>query len=180
MNKLTLNHQEYQSIISSICREITNSGWRPDYIVGINGGGLYPSLLISQYFNVPLQILNKDESNLWVAEDAFGYLPYEGDELPVPTNTVRTLPELNKNILVVDDINRTGETFNWLVEDWQGGCLPNHSRWADVWNKNVKFAVVVDNTASKCNVKMDFTGVEVNTVEDDLSVEFPYSNWWLK
>ena len=180
MKTLTLNHQQYQSIISNICREITNSEWRPDYIVGINSGGLYPSLLISQYFDVPLQVLNKDETNLWVAEDAFGYLPYDGTEIPVPSDTVRTLPELNKNILVVDSINGTGEKFNWLMADWQSGCLPNHSRWADVWNKNVKFAVVVDDSASNCNVKMDFVGMEVNTVEDDLLVEFPYSHWWAK
>jgi len=98
-----------------------------------------------------------------MAEDAFGH----NQEFP-------------KNILIVDDINDTGATFNWIMEDWPSGCFPNDDHWNYVWNKNVKFAVLVDNLASKCNVKMDYVGMEINKAEDDVWVDFPWEDWWSK
>ena len=28
-----------------------------------------------------------------------------------------------------DDINDTGETFKWIVKDWESGCLPDDPAW---------------------------------------------------
>ena len=163
MNKRIISFGEYKGLVSEVCRQIANSGWRPDYVVGITRGGCLPAVMISQYFNVRCEMLkislrdgSEQESNLWMAEDA-----YE-----------------DKNILVVDDINDQGTTLNWLMEDWRSGCLPNNERWNTVWNNNVKFAVVIDNLASKCNVKMDFVGEEINKAEKDVWIEFPYEEWW--
>ena len=181
MKKLVIGNAEFRGCVLNILQQLAQEKWIPDYIVGITRGGLTPAVMISQYLNVPLQTLNVSlrdseigpESNLWMAEDAFGYADsYEGDPSRV-TNTA-------KNILLVDDINDTGATFNWIMEDWKSGCLPKDPTWNTVWNNNVKFAVIVDNTASKCNVKMDFVGMEVNKAEDDVWVEFPYENWWTK
>ena len=173
MNKLKIDYAEYKNLVSGICRDITKSGWLPDYIVGITRGGLLPAVMISQYFDIPCQTLkislrddinNDSESNLWMAEDAFGDNETGG-----------------KNILIVDDINDTGPTLNWLLEDWQSGCLPNDERWvSDVWNNNVRFAVIVDNVASKSNVKIEYVGIEVNKAENDVWIEFPYEEWWAK
>ena len=170
MNKLIMDDNQLKSLVAKICRNISVSGWRPDYVVGITRGGLVPATMISHWFNVPLQTLKVSlredatqcESNLWMAEDAFGY----DVDLPTP------------NILIVDDINDTGATFNWIMEDWRSGCLPNEARWDSVWNQNVKFAVLVDNLASKCAAKMDFVGMEINKAEKDVWVDFPWENWW--
>lgn len=168
MDKLIINDKDFKGLISNICRSISVSGWRPDYIVGITRGGLCPAVLISHWLNVPMHTLNVSlrdndtgpESNLWMAEDAFGY---EGQP---------------KNILIVDDINDSGATINWIMRDWRSGCFPLGDRWNNVWNNNVRFAVIVDNAASKCDVKMDYTGMEVNKAERDVWIEFPYENWW--
>lgn len=171
MNKLILSNAEFNGCVLSILQQMAQDKWIPDYIVGITRGGLNPAVMLSQYLNVPLNTLkislrdgdeNACESNLWMAEDAYGY-----DKSPM-------------NILVVDDINDTGATINWLMEDWASGCLPTNSRWQEVWGNNVKFAVVVDNLASKCNVKMNYVGMEINKAEEDVWVEFPYENWWKK
>jgi hypoxanthine phosphoribosyltransferase len=84
------------------------------------------------------------------------------------------------NILVVDDINDTGATFNWIMEDWESGSSPSDEKWRQVWGNNVRFAVVVDNLSSKCNVKMNYFGMEVNKAEEDVWIEFPYEEWWTK
>jgi hypoxanthine phosphoribosyltransferase len=163
MNKLVIDNYHLDDIIATICRDITNSSWRPDYVVGLTRGGLCPAVMISHYFNIPCETLKvslrdggEPESNLWMAEDAFN----------------------KKKILIVDDINDSGATINWIMEDWPSGCFPNNAIWNEVWNNNVKFAVLVDNLASKCNVKIDYVGMEINKEEKDVWVEFPWEKWW--
>ena len=165
MKKLVLDNNEIKNLVSKICREIGNSGWRPDYVVGLTRGGLLPAVMISHWFDVPCETLKvalrdggEPESNLWMAEDAYS----------------------GKNILIVDDINDTGATIDWIVKDWPSGCFPSNDIWKKVWNGNVKFAVLVDNLASKCNVKMDFCGMEINKAENDVWVDFPWEDWWTK
>jgi hypoxanthine phosphoribosyltransferase len=126
--------------------------------------------MMSHYFEVPCQTLkvslrddNDCESNLWMAENAFGH------ELDRPAN-----------ILIVDDINDTGATLNWIMKDWPSGCFPHDDRWDTVWNYNVRFAVMYDNLASKCDVKMDYVGEEINKAERDIWIDFPYEDWWTK
>jgi hypoxanthine phosphoribosyltransferase len=176
MKKLKIDYVEYKGMVQSICRDISASGWMPDYIVGITRGGLLPAVMISQYFDIPCQTLKISlrendelgpESNLWMAEEAYGYR----GELGEPAA---------KNILVVDDINDTGATLNWLMEDWRSGCLPNDERWNHVWGHNVRFAVIVDNLASQCKAEMNYVGLEINKSEDDVWIEFPYEEWWAK
>lgn len=179
MQKLTVDWREYQGLISKICRDITVSGWRPDYVVGITRGGLVPAVMISHYLEVPCETLkvqlrdgSECESNLWMAEDAFGY-----------TNADATLKfdtRLAKKILIVDDINDSGATLNWIMEDWRSGCFPDNNQWDYVFNNNVRFAVLFDNLASDCKVKMDYVGKEVNKAENDVWIDFPYEDWWAK
>lgn len=176
MNTVTVSPKDLKNYVSNICRDITLSNWRPDYVVGITRGGLVPAVMISHYFNVPMKSLNVSlrdfencTSDLEMAENAFGYNS---------ESETRFNPSNSKNILLVDDINDSGATFNWIIKDWEASCLPTDTRWDQVWNHNVRFAVVVDNLASKCVVGMDYFGVEIDKSENDVWVEFPYENWW--
>lgn len=172
MNKQIISQPEFNGLVAKICRDIAKSGWIPDYVVGITRGGLLPAVMISQYFNIPCETLkvslrdhggeNPTESNLWMAEEAFGNL------------------DSPRQILVVDDINDTGATINWIINDWQSSCFPEGERWKFVWNQSTRFATVVDNLASKAIVKMDYVGMEVNKAEKDIWIEFPYEEWWTK
>jgi len=56
MEKRKVSWTEFQGLVANICRDISLSNWRPDYIVGITRGGLLPAVMISQYFNVPCGI----------------------------------------------------------------------------------------------------------------------------
>jgi hypothetical protein len=58
--------------------------------------------------------------------------------------------------------------------------MPNDPSWKDIWGNNVKFAVLVDNLASKCQHKMNFCGMEINKAEDDVWIDFPWEDWWAK
>ena len=165
MLKRKIDWNEFQGLVGKICRDIALSGWKPDYIVGITRGGLLPAVMISQYFNVPCETLkvslrdhggdNATESNLWMAEDAAS----------------------GKNILIVDDINDTGATINWILKDWES----SRTDWKEsIWNNNVRFATVFDNLASDCEYAMDYLGEEINKAETPIWIDFPFEDWWTK
>ena len=175
MDVLKFNYDEFKNLVSSICRSIAIGDWKPDYIVGITRGGLLPAVMISHYFKVPCHTLyvslrdaDNIETNCWMSEDAFGYdFNHE-----TPSN-----PAKRKNILIVDDINDTGATLNYIMKDWEASCMPSEV-WNDIWGQNVRFAVIVDNLSSQCSEKMNYSGMEVNKAEKDVWIEFPYESWW--
>ena len=130
--------------------------WRPEYIVGVTRGGLIPAVKMSHYTGIKMHTLDVrlrdgdiQESNEWFQKQA-----KEGT-----------------NILVLDDINDTGETFKWICKDWD---IPTDSaRWR---NRNVRFATIVDNVPSEFDV--DYSSIEINKAEDPAWIVFPFEEWW--
>jgi hypoxanthine phosphoribosyltransferase len=182
MKKQIITQEQFTGLISELCRDIANSGWRPDYVVGITRGGLTAALMISHYFDIPCETLKvslrdggQSESNLWMAEHAFGYVPK--DERG--SGDADTDPAYRKKILIVDDINDSGATIKWIKQDWQSSCLPNHPAWDVIWNSNVRFAVVVNNEISEFK-NIDYVGQTINKHDDPCWVVFPWETWWTR
>ena len=176
MKEVFVNWYDIERHTHNIIQQIILDNWRPDYVVGITRGGLLPAVLISQYFKIPCETLKVSlrdggecESNCWMAEDAFGYIL--GDTLKYDTS-------IAKNILIVDDINDSGATINWIRQDWQGSCLSDDPRWADVWGNNVRIATIVDNESSNNEVPVSYTAMTVNKHEDPQWIVFPWEEWW--
>jgi hypoxanthine phosphoribosyltransferase len=191
--KIYINHTA--NLVREILRQMHQDSWKPDYIVGITRGGLEPANMISQYLEIPMQALNislRDstmgpESNLWMAEDAFGYPKSEryiedSNDVGAVLEAASDLLALGdgcKNILIVDDINDTGATLNWIKQDWQSGCMPDDPVWSEVWNNNVKFAVLVDNQSSEFK-NIDYSGMKIDKSKDPRWIVFPWEEWWIK
>lgn len=189
--KIYYTNKHLQNWLHAIIRQMQRNQFRPDYIVGITRGGCIPATMLSHYLDVPMHTLNVSfrdsgtgpESNLWMAEDAFGYIPaeqrqdaeFEITHLPVKGDISN--PKLRKNILIVDDINDSGRTLQWIKDDWESGCFPHNKIWNDIWHHNVQFAVMVNNTASTFK-NVDFYGTEINKLETPAWVVFPWENWW--
>jgi len=167
---------DVEKMCVSIVNQMYKDNWRPDYIVGITRGGNVPATIISNITGIRCEALKVSlrdgesgktgDSMLWMAEDAFGY----------NDGTLVTAGPLENKILIVDDINDTGATFNWIMNDWKSGCLPDHLRWNNIFGNNVRFATLTDNLASDFNSKISYTCHEVNKAEEDVWLVYPWEN----
>ena len=170
--------QDIEKMCVQIVTTMYADNWRPDYIVGITRGGNVPATILSNMLDVRCEALKVSlrddtqgpESNLWMSEEAFGYNNPEETGI----TGARWDLSLRKNILVVDDINDTGATFNWIKQDWQSSCLPDEETWNTVWHKNVRFATLTDNLASGFNGTVDYTCHEINKAEEDVWLVYPW------
>ena len=170
--------QDVERMCVSIVNQMYKDNWRPDYIVGITRGGNVPATIISNMTGISCEALkvslrddnngHGSESNCWMSEDAFGYRDKEEDRV--------TGGPLEKKILIVDDINDTGATFNWIKQDWQSTCLPNDSKWERVWGNNVRFAVLTDNLSSEFDQCVNYCCDTVNKAEEDVWLVYPWEN----
>ncbi len=171
--------QDIEKMCTEIVTTMYTSKFTPDFIVGITRGGNIPATIISNMTGIPCEAIkvslrddSKLEKNSWMAEDAFGVVPL--DELEVYKS--RFDPHKRKKILIVDDINDTGTTFNWIINDWQSGCFSNEKDvWDVVWGNTVKFAVLTENLASNFD-HVNFYAHEINKAEDDIWLVYPWEN----
>ena len=144
--------RDVEKMCSQLLVQLYNSEWRPDYIVGITRGGNVPATILSNMTGIrceAVKVALRDgesgktgDSIAWMADDA----------------------KLGKNILVVDDINDTGATFEWLSKDWglNGG-------------DNVRFATLTENLSSEFD-GVDYYCDEVNKAEEDVWLVYPWEN----
>ena len=171
--KVYYSWDDVEHMVHTINNLMAQDDWRPDYIVGLTRGGLVPAVMLSNITGIKLHTLDArydeeggGESNLWMAEDAYGF-NHEYDD------NYYHCPTLAKNILIVDDINNNGKTFEWLLDDWRSGCCPDSPKWDDVFGGNVRVATLVDNVGSQYE-DVDYAATEIDKREQDTWSVFPW------
>jgi hypoxanthine phosphoribosyltransferase len=183
IKKVHYTWKDIEHMVNVINNLMFADNWRPDCIVGLTRGGLVPAVIMSNITGIPMFSLDvrfRDvsdkldmgpESNLWMAEWAYGY--DETGEYNPSKMLFKTSGDTTKNILILDDINDRGTTLQWIKKDWQSSCLPDSPAWEDVWHKNVRFATLIDNLGSEFT-DVDYTAMEIDKRDNPVWVVFPW------
>ena len=87
MKKTQVNNNEVTNSTLEVIRQMNMDGFKPDVVCGFARGGLVPANFISQWYDIPMYAINKDE------DCKLEFLKYS-------------------NVLIIDDINDTGKTFS--------------------------------------------------------------------
>ena len=137
--------KEMEKALFEIKKQIKKSAWIPEIILSVNRGGCVPGVYLSHMINIPHKVVdvqlrdNESVPNLMVLDSCINTL---------------------SNILIIDDINDTGATFNFIK---------NRINQQDL---SIFFAVLIDNNSSK--FKVDFRGKIIDKVKDPSWIIFPW------
>ena len=147
-NKNYFTTGQMRNALIQIEDQMVHSNWMPSIILGINRGGCIPGVYLSHRLNTPHEVLDirlRDHTakpNLSVLEKAFAF---------------------QKKILIIDDINDTGATFQFIIDNF------------GKQKERIKFAALIHNKPSK--VKVDFQGYEIDKSKDPSWNVFPWEDW---
>jgi uncharacterized protein len=143
-----VDQPEFLTAVHYVAARIRESGWAPDFIIGVGRGGLIPAVYLSHATSVPM--LSVDHSS---------HLPDFAAELLVKLAAMSTAQKL----LFVDDINDTGSTITHIKAALtEAGGTIDH----------VRFATLIDNVVSAEKVDYRFRTID-RTVNKDWFV-FPW------
>lgn len=135
--------EQVEGMTQDILRQIRDEKF--DAVVGLTRGGLTPAVLVSQYLDIPMYTLK------------ISLRDHQEQE------SLAVLDKLsNQKVLVIDDINDTGATINYIKENWT--------------LNNLTYAVLINNEASDADV--DYSSVDINKRENDVWIVFPWEDWW--
>ena len=141
--------QDIETMCTSIVKQMYADNYKPDYIVGLTRGGNIPATIISNMLDIPCEAMK---------------VSFRNDDRVDKDHWLSAFA-MEKKILIVDDINDTGTTFQWIWNDWE---LENIVH-------GVKFATLTENLASEFE-NVSYHVHEVNKAEEDVWLVYPWEN----
>ncbi|SFF86178.1 xanthine phosphoribosyltransferase/hypothetical protein [Novosphingobium sp. CF614] len=142
-------YEDFLAKVRVLSRKVRESGWLPEFVIGVGRGGLVPAVYISHQLELPM--LSIDHSSK---------VPGFADELLAKVAAMTTQ---GTRVLFVDDINDSGGTIDYIR-----GLLAGNGYAAE----NLRFAVVINNQSSK--VEVDLWADMIDRAEDKRWFVFPW------
>lgn len=139
---------QVRNAITQISNQMKDDNFKPDIIMGINRGGCIPAIYLSHKLKVPhepLDIRLRDHKS----DPEYG-------------NLIDAVCS-NKKILILDDINDTGATFNFISELFEA-------------NKQIKYASLIHNAPSQFD-KLNYWCYTINKDIHPVWIVYPWEEW---
>lgn len=150
-----MNHSEFITNVDKLIAAIKKDGFKPDIVVGVARGGIFPASYLSYYFEAEMFIL------YWQTRD--------GNRKDFALLSALAVAAQRKKILFVDDMCDSGKTFQSMVESSTFRQIEQEHL------ENLRSAVLVNNTGNSNSFEVDYSAFDIN--KDDytnLWVEFPW------
>ena len=144
MKKSIYSINEMHNAIKQIVEQINISEFNPEVIISINRGGCIPGVYLSHFLDKPHKMI--DIKLVDSSENKFSFF------------------KKNKLILIIDDINDTGRTFDFVKKTFNNSDC------------EIRFAALINNVTSK--TKIDYHGQLIDKSENPVWYVFPWENWW--
>ena len=144
-NKINFSIEDMQFALLDITKQIQGSTWIPEVILSINRGGCVPGVYLSHSIKTPHKVIDiqlRDSNNI--------------PNLEVLKYSINRY----KTILIIDDINDTGATFNFIKKNIIDKT------------KEVRYAALVDNISS--DFKVDYKGKVIDKSKTPSWIVFPW------
>lgn len=136
---------DMKTALSKIISQMESSNFTPEIIFSINRGGCIPGVYLSHRINVQHKVIDIQLR----------------DDLNRPNiKSLTNIISVYNNILIIDDINDTGSTFNFLRKS-----LKNY-------NRNFYYASIIENKTS--SFKVNFFGKIIDKSVDPKWIVFPW------
>ena len=151
MSEIKVNYSidEMQNAIVEIIEQMTNSNWLPEIILSINRGGCIPGVYLSHKIEKPHKVIDVQLR----------------DSLISPNFSVLKDCVCNcKRVLIIDDINDTGNTFSLI------------KNYSSKFNCEIHFAALINNVKSK--IKIDYFGQRIDKYKNPVWYVFPWEKWY--
>ena len=151
-----------ESYLSEITREIAVDGFQPNVVLGPGRGGYPIGVMLSHYFEVPFH--------------GFEWTTRDHGMIKEATRLETILSKYsNKNILIIDDINDSGETLT-AIDDVVMQFDKEENNNMFYLHESIKYATLYDKESSKFD-KVSYAG-KIVTPEEEKWIVFPYEEWW--
>ena len=144
MKKKYLSFQKVKQNLVDINSKINQTNWKPDIILSVNRGGCVPGVFLSHMRDLNHEVLSF--KNI----------------ININNDIIKKIMNNHSSILIIDDINDTGNTLTDIKNKF------------NMYIKNIKFAVLINNKSSSFEV--DYYGSEIDKNIDNSWIVFPWEN----
>ena len=141
------SQKEMELALIEIKNQIDQSNFSPEIIFSINRGGCIPGVYLSHLLDIPHHVID---------------VQLRDQKKNINISNLLESAKLEKDILIVDDINDTGATFNFVKNS-----LAEH-------NGNFSYASLIENKSS--NFKVDFKGKIIDKKINPNWIVFQWEN----
>lgn len=152
-----LTHDQMNNYYAEIIRRMTVDDFKPDVVMAPMRGGTDFGIKLSYYYGVPFAPLQ------WQTRDGSAQ------------NKDQLIEYLNKykdaQILIVDDICDTGETFDGIEKE-----VESVFGFDATVRSGIRFAAAIENI--ECGFPCDYAAREIQRSQDTQWFIFPWEEWW--
>jgi uncharacterized protein len=145
MSVLNFTHYDFLQSIASLEKQIRDSNWLPEIIVGISRGGLVPAVWLSHIFNVPLFPVKCSLTD------------YAG----IDTSNLSTNIHGRKT-LIINDIYDSGSCFLEL------------KKYVEQIESDVRWAVIHYNKSGNPRMKPDYIYKHIDKKKEPVWIIYPW------